>query len=337
MGLSASQARYISLVARMSDIEYQGQQINQERTTLSNQVNDLYNSLLDLSVPTPPSTSEYTEVRYETSIGATRYTIDSVLPDGDNYRITFSYTDVGHYLNQVGGIRIERDGDEYTYTTEDGQHIPLMYLSDPDALGQIGPDNINKYLTAIQNYFPEYANDDPATIEGDFMVYFTTENGTPTPHFLRADQVLNINDHDYEYIARYDYMSNGTFPAHREFTDCTLTFDAQGLISIVGVPTAYDPQGHAIERTNYRLTATTVTNQEAYDNAFREYEAAKYLYDRKQTEINAKTSIIQREDKNLELKLTRLDNERSAVKTEIDAVKKVIDDAIEKGFKTFSG
>ena len=41
--------------------------------------------------------------------------------------------------------------------------------------------------------------------------------------------------------------------------------------------------------------------------------------------------------KNLELKLTRLDNERNALKTERDAVKKVVDDNIEKSYKTFSG
>ena len=41
--------------------------------------------------------------------------------------------------------------------------------------------------------------------------------------------------------------------------------------------------------------------------------------------------------KGFELKLTRLDNERNAVNTEMEAVKKVIDDAIDKGFKTFSG
>ena len=55
MGMAASQARYLSLCARMNDIEYQGQQINQQRTTLSNQTTNYYNSLLDLAVPTPPS------------------------------------------------------------------------------------------------------------------------------------------------------------------------------------------------------------------------------------------------------------------------------------------
>ncbi len=82
---------------------------------------------------------------------------------------------------------------------------------------------------------------------------------------------------------------------------------------------------------------TESTDNDAYEDAFNEYEYKKYLYDKEQQAINAKTSIIQSEDKNLELKLTRLDNERNAVKTEIDAVKKVVDDNIEKSFKTFSG
>ena len=79
------------------------------------------------------------------------------------------------------------------------------------------------------------------------------------------------------------------------------------------------------------------TDDKAYKDAYNKYEHEKYKYDKKQQEINAKTSIIQQEDKNLELKLTRLDNERNAVNTEIEAVKKVVNDNIEKSFKTFSG
>ena len=45
MGMSASQARLLSLQARQSNLEYQGQQINQERTILSQQCTALYNSL----------------------------------------------------------------------------------------------------------------------------------------------------------------------------------------------------------------------------------------------------------------------------------------------------
>ena len=61
MGMAASQARFLNLTARKSNIEYEGQQINQQRTTLSNQSADLYNQMLTLQVPTPPSTQDYTK------------------------------------------------------------------------------------------------------------------------------------------------------------------------------------------------------------------------------------------------------------------------------------
>ena len=64
MGMSASQARLLNLQARQSNLEYQGQQINQERSILSQQCTDLYNSLLNMTVPTPPSTQDFTTVQY---------------------------------------------------------------------------------------------------------------------------------------------------------------------------------------------------------------------------------------------------------------------------------
>ena len=70
---------------------------------------------------------------------------------------------------------------------------------------------------------------------------------------------------------------------------------------------------------------------------FIQYEYKQYEYDKLQQEINAKTEIIQQEDRNLELKLQRLDNERTQITTEIEAVEKVINDNIESTYKTFSG
>ena len=40
MGMAASQARYLALTARKTNVEYEGQQINQERTALANQSAD---------------------------------------------------------------------------------------------------------------------------------------------------------------------------------------------------------------------------------------------------------------------------------------------------------
>lgn len=338
MGFSASQARYLALVSRMSDIEYQGQQINQERTTLSNQVNDLYNSLLSMSVPTPPSTNDFTKVEYTFSMGATNYTISNIRPDGANYySVNLSYDAVGHYLSQLSNHRITRDEYDNYYVGSIEDNIQLGSLT--DALDvQISQDDMNEYLEAMRNYFPEYANiENPNELMSKFMVYFTQEGTETIPHFVKVDDVNhNVHNNDEGWVPVYDYMSNGTYEATRHYDDCTLTFDTQGLIAQIGIP-IYDGAGEVMSRTTYNLRSTTVTDQEAYNNAFNEYESAKYKYDKEQAAINAKTSIIQQEDKNLELKLTRLDHERSAVNTELDAVKKVIDDSIEKGFKTFSG
>mgnify|MGYP006988851968 CR=1 FL=1 len=87
----------------------------------------------------------------------------------------------------------------------------------------------------------------------------------------------------------------------------------------------------------YDLTAITEIDQVAYQDAMNEASYQKALYDKKVQEINAKTSIIQQQDKELELRLKQLDTEQNALNTEIDAVSKVVKDNIEKSFKTFGG
>ena len=76
MGLAASQARFLGLTARKSNVEYQGQQINQQRTALSNEIMGLYNEYDKLKVPTPPSVQNFQK---------TVYTIDDT---PENYQIS---------------------------------------------------------------------------------------------------------------------------------------------------------------------------------------------------------------------------------------------------------
>ena len=77
MGMAASQARYLALSARKTNCEYEGQQINQQRLNLSNQSADLFNQMLTMQVPMPPSSSEFTKLQYSWSDGD----ITSVLED----------------------------------------------------------------------------------------------------------------------------------------------------------------------------------------------------------------------------------------------------------------
>lgn len=86
----------------------------------------------------------------------------------------------------------------------------------------------------------------------------------------------------------------------------------------------------------YSLNTETVTDEAAYQDAMNEYNYKVQQYEKEIADINAKTSIIQEEDRTLELRLKQLDTEQNALATEMDAVKKVIKDNIEKTFKTFS-
>ena len=86
----------------------------------------------------------------------------------------------------------------------------------------------------------------------------------------------------------------------------------------------------------YSLNTETVTNEEAYQDAMNEYNYKVQQYEKTIADINAKTSIIQKEDRTLELRLKQLDTEQNALKTEMESVKKVIKDSVDKIFKTFS-
>ena len=67
-----------------------------------------------------------------------------------------------------------------------------------------------------------------------------------------------------------------------------------------------------------------------------QYNYNKAKYDQEIQAINAKIEIIQAQDKDLELRLKQLDTEEQAISTEMDSVKKVISNNVDKSFKTFS-
>lgn len=86
----------------------------------------------------------------------------------------------------------------------------------------------------------------------------------------------------------------------------------------------------------YSLNVESVTDEDAYQDAMNEYNYKIQEYEKTIADINARTSIIQQEDRTLELRLKQLDTEQNALATEMDAVKKVIQDNVESTFKTFS-
>ncbi|MBQ3312020.1 hypothetical protein IJG72_08080 [bacterium] len=98
MGLAASQARLLSLTARRVNVEYEGQQINEQRTVLANQSANLYNQMLALSVPTPPNSQDFTKIDYKFEVpnvsnSAKISQINKIPGTTNQYTIYFNYTE----------------------------------------------------------------------------------------------------------------------------------------------------------------------------------------------------------------------------------------------------
>mgnify|MGYP007040138676 FL=1 len=96
MGMAASQARFLGLTARKTNVEFEGQQINQQRTTLSNQSANYYNQLLGMAVPVPPSVDDYTKTVYTFEDGSLSNSISTMIAQPNGlYLISYtsSWTD----------------------------------------------------------------------------------------------------------------------------------------------------------------------------------------------------------------------------------------------------
>ena len=92
----------------------------------------------------------------------------------------------------------------------------------------------------------------------------------------------------------------------------------------------------ALVGKSFDLSLTQVQDDEGYAEAMKDYEYQKMLYERTINDINAQTEIIQQQDRTLELRLKQLDTEQNALNTELEAVKKVIEQNVEATFKTFA-
>ena len=523
MGMSATQARYLNLIAQQSDLEFQGQQINESRSTLSEQTNTLYSQLQDLSVPTPPHTSDYTTIQYSGSLAADNFTLGKIVPSGSTYTVNLNYQKAGNSTYSAGKAEVkstpetiwvkELDASETSsktavVATTDGQigantagsdvngkeilhkvadqselnsgdnanasvyvmengkfiqkdraqitdedfakgvytkitakyeetpgaegedttvtqnytagvdyyyhgestetitpglssyeEISSYYVSEGDSIRhattsdfqynsatkvyefksgvkyfksstegngveKTNPDysegigkslngnplmeceaGIDKYLTeeqktsaieALRNGFPEKSNLTDDQLLSEFYVSFSTEGSLKIPHFtLKADINSLTDGSSTQWAEYYDITSSGIYTKTETYENCELTFDTSGRIIKISIPVTND-KGEVIYHS-VDLTATSVTDENAYQDAYNNYEYDKYEYDKEQQKINAQMSIIQQEDKKLELKLQRLDNERTQITTEIEALEKVINDNIEQSYKTFSG
>jgi len=345
MGMAASQARFLGLTARKTNVEFEGQQINQQRTVLSNQSANYYNDLLGMSVPTPPSVDNYTKTIYSFEDGALINTVTALIaePDGQ-YTISYLSKWQDDYAPVAAATSIiTRNGTEGNYTYSIGA-TDLRDLGTED----LSIENDKKREDRQREEQAWASMLELKYGKTDWVVRYVTNTttGAEVPYFYSVDDLENAEydpkkDTSLSNINCYTIGSEQKIEEHIALEHCKVEKDSSGRFISISIPDVdadgnplVDANGKDIYKT-YALTTETTTDQDAYKDAMNNYEYEKQLYDQAIEDINSKIAIIQAEDKNLELRLKQLDTEQDAISNEMDSVSKVIEKNTESSFKTF--
>ena len=360
MGMAASQARFLSVTARKTNVEYEGQQMNQQRTTLLNESSNYYSQLCNLVVPTPPSSEDFTKTTYSFVDGSETNTINSIIAQGKGLYI-LNYTQSYETENVVanGAVVTTRmattTGYEYYVgatklrTMEARPNIKEMtdeqiqtIQKDDKYLSELETAEARKVLELENQYLTMLREKYSAGAETDWLVKYqkNSTTGSYEPVFYNKEQVENADYSDktgasLSGIRSYVY---GQTVETREVKNAQARVEQDTSGRFVSV-FIYDLEADGTPKdtgTEYTLTARTESDERGYNDAMNQYNYNKAKYDQEIQAINAKIEVIQGQDKDLELRLKQLDTEENAISTEMEAVKKVISKNVETSFKTFN-
>ncbi len=321
MGLAASQARFLGITARKSNIEYEGQQVNQQRTALAEEVNALYSKLLALDLPVAPNTTEFFETNYSFSLDNTAgydgdYLVKSYYQNDDG---TY-YLNTEHTFNKnvaVGTLLTNS-----SITNNEG----IFSLNTPDASYELKIAQNSEAMINLIN--STYTSPEEQVVGPQLYVY---QDADGLSHYLDQKSVE-------EYMAgttelRSYISTNKKVTETQIFEQATVEFDSNNRFKSIS---AKDPNTGASIFSSTDVDTTRTYNTEGYDAALRDYTMSKDEYDKMVSDLNAQTESLQQEDKVLELRLNQIDTEQNELQTELEAVKSVLDKNIENTFNTFS-
>lgn len=301
MGMSASQARFLELTKRKSDVEYQAQRINFERLQLaksSAEASEKYNNALGNQ-----------KLTYTFNTGSERLSVD------------LTYRNYKTYMNQQGA---NTAGQKMYLVSSSGNKI---VVSNRQEMLDIINANTNEIpisdILAAKDAVNAAQNADPneATKEVTSYQKYLAKLDIETQYTSRTDE-KGIEYYVESKFSESDFMIV-------EDLDDTDSFqqnikDGVYYFATYGVHAGEDRERF---RTLEWETLEAGAINEVYDKS--DDALAQAEYDRVMNQIQA-------QDKKLELQLDECNTERDAIQTEMEAVKKVIDENVESTFKAFS-
>lgn len=284
MGLAASQARLLSLTARMHDIEYKAQKLEAQKLQMANQSQKVYEE-------------------YEEALNKTKIQYKTIGADG-----SANYKDAT--LRALVTATGEAKSDYIAHNIATNQ----MYCTQAQ---------IDRFTAAGMN-----GTDDEAKAFAEAMGYAESASYQSLYKEMYQCYVAHGNNTDEAFIA-VDGTANGvgSNPTPEEAAQFN---NAEYLTNMInaGFIVLHKLTGDGITSAADEVNVATDTAlQEVSDEVDLKKAEAKYEADMRK--INTK-------DKKYDVDIAALEQERNAIKTEMETLKTVAKDNVERTFKLFS-
>ena len=339
MGLAASQARYLALTARKSDLEYQSQTINTRRMQLAYKTADIATKYTDAmnnqrimySTRDSEGKTTWKELDFKSLFdqGCCIIGINGSGLDPAPYTVSNTKTERVYKAN---GNSIGDDKVTLTAAPTPAWKAALYRKVDADGKDTTDNSKVKSWVlktsvteaqynaipsteTAYKNYFSA-ATETTSTIEVNESYYTNNKNASDLDALLVSGRAMIVTKGFFNFLVSKGYnYKDGLTPSQYEAALDLWESQADGV--------NHDNQDAIVSwqaDPNERFKQRNYTEDDAA--ALAEYEAA--------------TAEIQAQDKSLEIEEKNIETQHKAIETEMENVKKVIQKNMEETFKIFS-
>jgi len=371
MGMAASQARLLTLTARLHDVEFAAQSIQNAKLQLATQQDaayEEYQRALDQTsltfLATDSSGAQSNVVANYTNL----FSINGANASGHHYALIDSRGRVVVSEEIYNGYHEFMNGGEHDYTPN-AQTFALFMMYGPGFTNHAPANGFSNEL--VQAIYEKINNnitgEDPLDsqlvtllehagitigangISMDALVgIFEGGDDEDRAAFLNyffghyGNQVFNEQQVPNEKVSSFNYYVR-MFNAIQQHGGCISIEDFDGpdgdAANNSNWLTAMIQSGQMTIETfsndNQTLTGTSVSNDTVLSYTTTT-QIDKVALAKAEAEYEHELKMIDRKDKKFDMDLNKLDTERSALTKQVDSIKKVVDDNIERTFGIFS-
>lgn len=375
MGMAAGQARLLSITARLSDNEHNGQALSYSKQRLADETEQINNDYLaalsatKLTVLTGfnGSVANYSDISYRLMTGF------ETVACGRQYVITNAKGEILVTKEQANAFEAG-NGDLNIFLAELGYtQADIDNCTDDEAKVKIH-EAWDKYFTSIGKTFDdvEHEEGNPA-IEYGYTSFGnnTLYSGYATYTYNGKTQAINYEGSTKEQRELYDYAVAITTQFY-----CNGNYNPAGSTANIALQTANDVDtgyidylknifnkmsscGYYTEENENDtikddqwfeqqlkegklfLQYYSATEKDFVSTTISDDDSIQEVEDERQialveSQYNQQLAALEKKDQQIDLELKKLDTEHNALQTEYESVKSVVDKNVEKSFSMFS-